>query len=150
MIAGSAKSSYFVYPGALSWCKKSALNARVDGPWKPTEANGPIDWSEFDEQIVECVLSYLYTQDYYVPRLEADLDEGCKNGDDRKGRSMSTKVTFGTQSMLFIATTGIKPLVFTDAEPLSSNAMPGNQEIPNGPLTPLSRCLEAGLPADNR
>ncbi|KAF7586181.1 hypothetical protein BBP40_009324 [Aspergillus hancockii] len=47
-------------------------------------------------------------------------------------------------------TTGIELLVFTDAEPLSFNAMPGNQEILNRPLTPLSRCLEAGLPADNK
>ncbi|GJP96225.1 oxidoreductase family, NAD-binding Rossmann fold protein [Aspergillus niger] len=123
VIVGSARSTYFVHPGALSWCDKSALSARIDGPWKQNGADSPIDWSDFDEQTVECVLSYLYTQDYYVPQLEHVPDDSCKNEDDCQ------------------ATTGI--------EPSTPEAVPDDQETPNRPLTPLSRCLKAGLPADN-
>ncbi|KAL7658042.1 hypothetical protein ACMYSQ_004183 [Aspergillus niger] len=124
VIVGSAKSTYFVHPGALSWCDKSALSARIDGPWKQNGADSPIDWSDFDEQTVECVLSYLYTQDYYVPQLESAPDDSCKNDDDCK------------------ATTGIEPSS-------TSESVPGDQRTPNRPLTPLSQCLQAGLPVDN-
>lgn len=63
---GSSESLYYIHPGALSSCKSSALSARVNGPWKGNGASEPIDWTDFDEQTVECVLSYLYTGDYSV------------------------------------------------------------------------------------
>ncbi|KAL3257019.1 hypothetical protein ABHI18_007133 [Aspergillus niger] len=141
VIVGSAKSTYFVHPGALSWCNKSALSARIDGPWKQNGADSPIDWSDFDEQTVECVLSYLYTQDYYVPQLEPVPDDSCKIEDDCQGRAFSAEVTVGDLLTLFIATTGI--------EPSTPESVPDDQGTPNRPLTPLSRCLQAGLPADN-
>ncbi|GFN17195.1 hypothetical protein AtubIFM55763_004367 [Aspergillus tubingensis] len=123
VIVGSAKSSYFVHPDALSWCKNSALSAQIEGPWRQHGDESPIDWSDFDEQTVECVLSYLYTQDYYVPQLEVPPDDSCKDDDDGKAPS------------------GI--------EPSTPESVPDDHETLNRPLTPLSRCLKAGLPADN-
>ncbi|GLB09929.1 hypothetical protein AtubIFM57258_005861 [Aspergillus tubingensis] len=123
VIVGSAKSSYYVHPEALSWCKNSALSARIEGPWRQHGDESPIDWSDFDEQTVECVLSYLYTQDYYVPQLESVPDDSCKIDDDCE--------------------------VPTRIEPSTPESVPDDQETINRPLTPLSRCLKAGLPADN-
>ncbi|OJJ78080.1 hypothetical protein ASPBRDRAFT_50878 [Aspergillus brasiliensis CBS 101740] len=131
VIVGSAKTSYYVHPGALSWCDRSALKARIDGPWKQNGADSPIDWSDFDEQTVECVLSYLYTQDYYVRQSGHVPDDSCKKGDD--------------------TTTGIEPFVSSEAKPSTSTfeSVPGDKKPLNRPLTPLSQCLEVGLPADN-
>ncbi|PWY82688.1 hypothetical protein BO83DRAFT_414210 [Aspergillus eucalypticola CBS 122712] len=117
VIVGSAKVPYYVHPEALSWCKNSALSAQIEGPWRQHGDESPIDWSDFDEQTVECVLSYLYTQDYYVPQLEVAPDDSCESKDDCK-------------------------------EPIVSESTPDNQKLPNRPLTPLGRCLEAGLPAN--
>lgn len=75
-----------MHPGALSWCNTSALNARVSGPWKENGAGGPFDWTDFDEQTIECVLSYLYTQDYCVPDSASDQHGIYLNPDDTKGR----------------------------------------------------------------
>lgn len=43
----------------------------MSGSWKDT-GEGAIDWTDFDERIVECVLNYLYTGDYHVPLPEAE------------------------------------------------------------------------------
>ncbi|GKZ32509.1 hypothetical protein AbraIFM66950_001978 [Aspergillus brasiliensis] len=132
VIVGSAKSSYYVHPGALSWCDKSALKARIDGPWKQNGDDSPIDWSDFDEQTVECVLSYLYTQDYYVRQSGHVPDDSREEGDDSKGA------------------TGMEPFVSSDAVPSTTfQSVPGDRKPLNRPLTPLSQCLEVGLPADN-
>jgi hypothetical protein len=40
------------------------LEARINGPWRTNGANGAIDWTEFDDDTVECVLSFLYIEDY--------------------------------------------------------------------------------------
>ena len=42
----------------------------MSGSWKDT-ADGAIDWTDFDEQTIECVLHYLYTGDYHIPSSEA-------------------------------------------------------------------------------
>ncbi|GMG04758.1 unnamed protein product [Aspergillus oryzae] len=52
VVAGNSKTCYFVHPGALSGCHTSALNARINGPWKENGADGPIDWTDFDEETV--------------------------------------------------------------------------------------------------
>ncbi|KAE8406231.1 hypothetical protein BDV37DRAFT_270132 [Aspergillus pseudonomiae] len=129
VIVGSGKRSYFVHPGALSWCNTSALNARVSGPWKENGAGGPFDWTDFDEQTIECVLSYLYTQDYCVPDSASDQHGIYLNTDD-------TKVN-----------TSVEPISVV-AEPPPFNT--GSADIPtlDRPLTPLSRCLRVGLPAE--
>lgn len=97
IFAGANAKTYYVHPGVLALHSSSALNARMSKPWNNGGENRPIDWTDFDEQTVECVLSYLYTQDYYVlpqvnsedalPSEQADINhhEGKpkKGGNDR-------------------------------------------------------------------
>lgn len=68
IIAGDTGSQYYAHPGALSSCASSALSARINGSWKDA-GDSVIDWTDFDEQTVECVLNYLYTRDYDAPQL---------------------------------------------------------------------------------
>ena len=87
---GSSKSLYYVHPGGLSSCKSSALRAWVNGPWKENGASGPIDWTDFDEQTVECVLRYLYTGDYCAGGPLSGQEKVIKlsgNRDDNEGRT---------------------------------------------------------------
>ncbi|PYH99209.1 hypothetical protein BO71DRAFT_405533 [Aspergillus ellipticus CBS 707.79] len=74
IIAGENKRIYYAHPTILA-CNSSALNARINGPWREHGNSEPIDWSDFDEPTVECVLSYLYTSDYYVPGAVYDEQE---------------------------------------------------------------------------
>lgn len=37
----------------------------MNGAWK-NAGEGAIDWTDFDEQTIDCVLHYLYTGDYHV------------------------------------------------------------------------------------
>ena len=37
----------------------------MGGLWEDV-GEGAIDWTDFDEQTIECVLHYLYTGDYHV------------------------------------------------------------------------------------
>ncbi|KAE8389610.1 hypothetical protein BDV23DRAFT_172945 [Aspergillus alliaceus] len=113
VVVGSSKSSYFVHPGALSSCNTSALNARTD----------------FDEPTIECVLSYLYTQDYCVPSSESDQNNICLNADNTK------------------AAINLEPMP-VDAETSATNTVSADEQTFDRPLTPLSRCLQVGLPAE--
>lgn len=67
IILGSGKRVYYIHPGILASCNSSVLEARMTWRWKINNEYKPLDWSDFDEQTVECVLSYFYTRDYYVP-----------------------------------------------------------------------------------
>lgn len=66
IFAGHAKTVYYVHPEVLLAHKSSTASVRMSGSWKDT-GEGVVDWTDFDEQIVECVLNYLYTGDYHVP-----------------------------------------------------------------------------------
>lgn len=84
-VGGDAKD-YYVHPGVLKLYGSSALKARMGDSWSNSETT--LDWTDFDEQTVACVLSYLYTQDYYVTPLSTTEDEvPSENGyiDIRKG-----------------------------------------------------------------
>ncbi|KAK6828808.1 hypothetical protein RU639_003312 [Aspergillus parasiticus] len=122
VVAGNNKTCYFVHPGALSGCHTSALNARVNGPWKENGGDGPIDWTDFDEETVECVLSYFYVQDYCVPSSEPEQPSLCESGDVTKAR--------------------IEPIS------LKAGSVPADDPTFQIPLTPLSQCLRIGLPAE--
>ncbi|KGO69176.1 hypothetical protein PITC_095890 [Penicillium italicum] len=64
-IVGESKAIFYVHPGALIQ-GKSALTARVTGPWK-TAGQDTLDWSDFDEETVDCALKFCYAQKYIVP-----------------------------------------------------------------------------------
>ncbi|KAJ6111879.1 hypothetical protein N7523_007940 [Penicillium sp. IBT 18751x] len=66
VIVGPEKTPYYIHPGILSSCGSPVLKARIDGPWKTNGANKAIDWTEFDEDTIECAMSYLYVEDYGV------------------------------------------------------------------------------------
>lgn len=61
-----SKTVYYVHPGVLSSCGSPVLKARVNDQWIKNGTSGTIDWTEFDEETVECALSYLYVEDYDV------------------------------------------------------------------------------------
>lgn len=114
VLVGSDRRIYYVHPGVLSSCNSSsssALNARVSERWKDT-GDGMIDWTDFDERTVECVLSYLYTGDYYYcgPRSRSTSEstaspspspsgqEGkCVHVDHAEGKSSVTIIVYRTR-----------------------------------------------------
>lgn len=62
------------------------MKTRVNDQWIKNGTSGAIDWTEFDEDTVECVLSYLYIEDYDVRGrtfVGEQIDEG--NDDDHIG-----------------------------------------------------------------
>lgn len=42
------------------------MKARANDQWIKNGTSGTIDWTEFDEETVECALSFLYIEDYDV------------------------------------------------------------------------------------
>lgn len=88
VIVGSEKTLYYIHPGVLSSCGSPALKARIDGPWKTNGASGIIDWTDFDEDTIECALSYLYVEDYSVcGRKDVGEQTEEENDGDRIGRA---------------------------------------------------------------
>ncbi|KAJ5375491.1 hypothetical protein N7517_007497 [Penicillium concentricum] len=64
IIVGSDKRVYYVHRGTLEF--HPAFDARLKA--STDEYEYAIDWSAFDEQTVDCVLSFLYTGGYQVPQ----------------------------------------------------------------------------------
>ena len=48
-------------------------------------ASEDLDWTDFDEQTVECFLSWLYTGDYDVPGADDILNGYCSQEIDDEG-----------------------------------------------------------------
>ncbi|KAJ6116212.1 hypothetical protein N7523_005893 [Penicillium sp. IBT 18751x] len=119
ILVGPAKTTFYIHPGVLSSCGSPVLEARINGPWTTNGPSGAIDWAEFDENTVECALSYLYVGDY-------DVCEQNVVGEHIEGGSEDDK--FGHQESL-------------------STKSESSQVPLERPLTPLSRCLQVGLPA---
>lgn len=82
IVVGPDKRHYYVHPDVLSSCKLSALEPSVKEVWK-SSGDGAIDWTDFDHQTVEQVLTFLYTGDYHIPLPDTDDTQG-------KGGSIST------------------------------------------------------------
>ncbi|KAK4933936.1 hypothetical protein LTR66_015810, partial [Elasticomyces elasticus] len=80
------KPVYYVHPEVLSSCGSPVLKARVNEQWIKNGTSGAIDWTEFDEETVECALSYLYIEDYDVRgRIFVGEQTEERNDDDRMG-----------------------------------------------------------------
>jgi hypothetical protein len=83
------------------------LKARVNERWTKDGTSGAIDWTEFDEETVECALSYLYIEDYDVRGrtfVGEQIEE--RNNDDQIGTfhsphffSLLTNIPFSTPSL---------------------------------------------------
>ncbi|PYH76424.1 hypothetical protein BO82DRAFT_321852 [Aspergillus uvarum CBS 121591] len=126
IIAGENKRIYYAHPTILA-CNSSALNARINGPWREHGNSEPIDWSDFDEPTVECVLSYLYTSDYYVPGAVYDEQEKYRE----TGNDIDLDGNFDV----------------SDVESPVPDTELHNEWEPDRPLPPLSRYSRFGLPA---
>jgi hypothetical protein len=62
------------------------LKARVNDQWIKNGTCGVIDWTKFDEETVECALSYLYIEDYDVRgRTFVGEQTEERNDDDQIG-----------------------------------------------------------------
>ena len=72
---GSEESVYYVHRGTLE--VHPAFDARLKA--STDEYEEAIDWSGFDEQTIDCVLSFLYTAGYQAPQatsVAVEEDEG--------------------------------------------------------------------------
>lgn len=70
MKAGNSDKVYYVHPGVFA---ESALCTQSPGSWTDT-GDDTIDLTEYDEQTIENVLSYLYTKDYGPPQVAEERD----------------------------------------------------------------------------
>ncbi|KAJ5164314.1 uncharacterized protein N7500_006144 [Penicillium coprophilum] len=64
-LVGENKTVYHIHPGALIQ-GKSALTARVTAPWK-NAGKEELDWSDFDEETIDCVLMFCYAEHCRAP-----------------------------------------------------------------------------------
>ncbi|KXG45124.1 uncharacterized protein PGRI_096010 [Penicillium griseofulvum] len=127
VIVGPRKTIYYIHPGVLSSCGSPALETRVNAQWIKNGTSGAIDWTEFDEDTIECVLSYLYIEDY-----------------DVRGRTFGGKQIGGNDDDQIARQAFLSP----KAESSVPDSEILNEAPSERPLTPLSRCLQAGLPAE--
>lgn len=58
----------------------------MDGRRMTQGASELIDWTEFYEQTVECVLSYFYSKDYMIRGATSLAEDVQSNEIDEKGR----------------------------------------------------------------
>lgn len=73
-VVGENKTIFYVHPSALMQ-GTSALTARVTGPWSNI-GQQTLDWTDFDEETLECVLKFCYGRQYDVPwQSSATKDE---------------------------------------------------------------------------
>uniref|UniRef100_A0A093XBI1 BTB domain-containing protein n=1 Tax=Talaromyces marneffei PM1 TaxID=1077442 RepID=A0A093XBI1_TALMA len=130
-IAGREGTVYHVHPHALSSCGSAAFKARIGEAWI-NGASEVIDWTDFDEQTIECFLCWLYTNDYDV-RGAADT----ANGEHRRENNQK-----GTSDH------DDHPTASTKTESLVPDTAMISESYEERPLTPLSRCILVGLPAE--
>ncbi|KAB8243617.1 hypothetical protein BDV35DRAFT_407355 [Aspergillus flavus] len=64
---------------------KDDVTFKAASIYKENGADGPIDWTDFDEETVECVLSYFYVQDYSVPSSEPEQPSVCQSSEVTNG-----------------------------------------------------------------
>ncbi|KAJ6188512.1 hypothetical protein N7519_003420 [Penicillium mononematosum] len=64
-VVGKNKIIVYVHPSALMQ-GTSALTARVTGPWSNI-GQQTLDWTDFDEETIECVLKFCYGRQYDLP-----------------------------------------------------------------------------------
>lgn len=103
----------------MTSCKSSALSARVRGPWKAA-GDETIDWTDFEECTIECVLSYFYTGGYCVE--QSGVKTASEKTSNRKNVETATSDAASMQRM-------------------------NDERIPIRPLTPVKKCLEdEGIP----
>ncbi|KAJ5521295.1 hypothetical protein N7527_005410 [Penicillium freii] len=72
VVVGSDERVYYVHRGTLE--VHSALDAGLKA--STDEYEETIDWSGFDEQTIDCVLSFLYTAGYQAPQATSVAVEG--------------------------------------------------------------------------
>lgn len=71
VVAGSEEVVYYVHHGALE--AHPAFETQIKEATDDYMSH--IDWSAFDEQTVECVLSFLYTGGYEAPKIAAEAED---------------------------------------------------------------------------
>lgn len=82
------------------------MKACVSDQWIKNGTSGAIDWTEFDEETVECPLSYLYIEDYDVRgRTFVGEQIAGRNHDDKNGTFLgSLLIIFAVNEYNFSAT----------------------------------------------
>jgi hypothetical protein len=168
VIVGGNDSQYYVHRGALE--AHPAFEEKLKSSTDNFENN--VDWCTFDEQTVECVLSFLYTGDYQVPKkpavvaegIEEDADAGEEAPAEEEGEEEEEEVVENIEEAEEggeegTANQSLMPLQHpmkltskTQLEPISPSSTnppsPAYSESdPNDrPLTPLENCCGVDLP----
>ncbi|OCK78443.1 hypothetical protein K432DRAFT_92432 [Lepidopterella palustris CBS 459.81] len=124
VFVGSDRAVYYVHPGVLSSCKLSTADICINGSWKDA-GEGTIDWTDSDSQTIECVLRYLYTGDYYAVEEAPTSSEGIHLEQSQEEPLPANKLSWSFQARL------------------------PEQISPRRPLTPIPKCLKAGLPTES-
>jgi hypothetical protein len=106
----------------------------MSGPWKST-GDDAINWTDFDSQTIECVLHYLYTGDYHVPKSVEEMPTS-----NREAEEICLEQPEGA-----IRTEEQLPTDETSSPSLTPSP---DQSALGRPLTPISKCLEVGLPEE--
>ncbi|PCG88590.1 Hypothetical protein PENO1_109330 [Penicillium occitanis (nom. inval.)] len=130
-IAGRERTVYHVHPRALSSCGSAAFRARTDEAWI-NGASEVIDWTDFDEQTIECFLCWLYTDDYDVLGATDTM-----NGEHRYEKNEQGTLDNDND-----------PMASTKTESPVPDTVMNSISYEERPLTPLSRCIPVGLPAE--
>jgi hypothetical protein len=87
---GKYKTIHYVHPSVLVQ-GELALTARVTGQWKNNAET--LDWSDFDEKTVECVLKFFYAEYYKVPWLSSGKGEQVLAEAEPTDKGESTEVS---------------------------------------------------------
>ncbi|KAJ5716432.1 hypothetical protein N7493_008343 [Penicillium malachiteum] len=90
-LVGSEKTVHYIHPGALSCSNSEVLQARVQERWMKSDVNKVIDWTDFDEDTIQCVLNYLYTGTYDVLRQDSATEEDKQ--DEKEDKKEDRKET---------------------------------------------------------
>ncbi|KAJ6007619.1 hypothetical protein N7540_011595 [Penicillium herquei] len=126
VLVGSEKIVHYVHPGVLACSGSPVLRARVQERWMDSDANKVIDWTEFDEDTIHCVLNYLYTGTYDALRQVPATEQKKETKKEEKAQDDLPKSSIWSH---FLSSSDPKP------------------EVPNGALVerpgnPLGRSLQ--------
>jgi hypothetical protein len=105
VLVGSGKAVFYVLPRVLQH-GVSALAVRISRAWKdPTDRT--LDWTDFDEETITCVLRYLYSGTYSLPGSPEDKGPDSQSTPSRQSQ-YGCQLDSNHQTDLFFSIPGQK------------------------------------------
>ncbi|KAK9860042.1 hypothetical protein MYU51_010257 [Penicillium brevicompactum] len=140
VVAGSEESVYYLHHGALE--AHPAFEAQIKSATDDYMSH--IDWSAFDEQTVECVLSFLYTGGYEAPEISAEVAD---DADDADGAEAEEEAA-ADEEVVEDAEDAEEDPAIEGSETSVTSPSPtfSDSDLNERPLTPLAHCCGVNLP----